>query len=296
MHDHAALAGLGALLARTGYRQAASIAYRELTSLYPHDAAARVCLGNVLHQLGQPGAALREYQAALAVEPDLAPAHQGLGDLYAATGRTALARQHWERGYAQHVFNPWPFTGEAAPIRVLLLFSVAGGNLRARTMLDETVFAVTAVAAEFWRPEHGLPPHDLILNAIADADLCAVALRQAARLLAETTAPVINNPDAVARTGRADNAARLAGMPDVAAPRMALVSRDDLAAADGVGVLAAHGLGLPVLLRAPGFHTGQHFTRVSRPDALRDAALDMPDTAVLAIEFLNAAGPDGCFR
>lgn len=52
----------------------------------------------------------------------------------------------------------------------------------------------------------------------------------------------------------------------------------------------------PLLLRAPGFHTGQHFLRVeTREDALQ-ATATLPGDELLAIEFLDARGPDGLAR
>ena len=62
-----------------------------------------------------------------------------------------------------------------------------------------------------------LPPHEVVFNAIGDADLAAPALAAAQSLLALTTAPVINLPSAVLATGRADHA-RLSRMPGVVMP------------------------------------------------------------------------------
>ncbi len=72
------------------------------------------------------------------------------------------------------------------------------------------------------------------------------------------------------------------------APRIQKLRRDDL------GNLA--GLEFPLLLRAPGFHTGQHFLRVETREDLAGAAATLPGDELLAIEFLDAAGADGLAR
>ncbi len=52
----------------------------------------------------------------------------------------------------------------------------------------------------------------------------------------------------------------------------------------------------PLLLRAPGYHTGQHFLRVETVDDLLPAAASIPCADPLAIEYLDARGPDGMAR
>ena len=58
------------------------------------------------------------------------------------------------------------------------------------------------VVTDHLDPATPLPPHQLIFNAIGDADLCQPALEAATRLIARTSAPVINDPGAVMKTGR----------------------------------------------------------------------------------------------
>jgi hypothetical protein len=84
-------------------------------------------------------------------------------------------------------------------------------------------------------------------------------------------------------TGRTDNAERLGGIPGVVAPRIAPLSQ-------------AGDWRFPLLLRAPGYHTGQHFVRVETPDALDAAAAALPRGEPLAIEYLDARGADGMAR
>jgi hypothetical protein len=91
----------------------------------------------------------------------------------------------------------------------------------------------------------------------------------------------------VARTTRVETACRLADIPGLVVPRIRALPREDLLAAD---------LAFPHLVRSPGFHTGQHFVRAERREELASAIADLPGEALLAIEPLDARGPDGRFR
>ncbi len=55
-------------------------------------------------------------------------------------------------------------------------------------------------------------------------------------------------------------------------------------------------LGFPLLLRARGYHTGQHFVRVETADALAAAAAGLPKGEPLAIQYVDARGADGMAR
>ena len=176
---------------------------------------------------------------------------------------------------------------------MLLLVAAGGGNIPTRALLDDTVFAVTAVYADRHDPAAlPLPPHGLIFNAIGDADLCGAALQTAGAIVARSTAPVINPPDVVSRRtwprGRRGPPARRAcrgrdrSRGHVWFPRL--------------WPRSAPTPGFPRLFRSPGFHTGRHFVRVERREDLDAAIVDLPGDALLAIEPLDARGPDGRFR
>jgi len=56
-----------------------------------------------------------------------------------------------------------------------------------------------------------------------------------------------------------------------------------------------------VLLRVPGFHMGEHFVRVESAEELREEVALLPGadrkgTELLAIQYLDARGVDGCAR
>jgi hypothetical protein len=115
-------------------------------------------------------------------------------------------------------------------------------------------------------------------------------------VLARTALPVINNPAAVLATGRLSNAERLRGLAGVVVPRMAKLPRLLLSSAEAGALVARHGIAFPLLVRAPGFHTGRHFVRADTPQDLAAAAAALPGDDLWIIERLDARGVDGKFR
>jgi glutathione synthase/RimK-type ligase-like ATP-grasp enzyme len=291
-----ALTNLGGLALASGHRSAALSAYGQACDHHPGRAPASVNLANLLLEDSRFDEARRRYEAALDADPDCAEAHQGLGLTLFALGEDGKADFHWRKGFAGRELVVKPYRGDGRPVRVLLLVSGLGGNIPTSLLLDDRVFAVTALYAEFHDRARPLPAHDLVFNAIGDAELCGEALAGAVEVLARTAAPVVNRPQAVLETTREENARRMASLPDVVAPRMARLPRQDLSFADAPARLADLGLDFPLLLRSPGFHTGQHFVRVEAADRLPEAVGQLPGDSLLAIQPLNAAGADGLAR
>ena len=283
----AALAELGSLALASGHRSAAQTAFVQAVQCHPDNPVGHVNLGTLHLQYGEPAAAREQYEAALRIEPDCAAGHQGLARALVELGEPAAAQPHFVRGFTGRSIVLQRYRGTEPPIQVLLLVSVQLGNVLVRSILDDRVFQVAALYAEFHDPQMPLPPHSVVFNAIGDADLCAGALEQAREIIRRTRAPVINAPQSVQRTGRIDNARLLAGIPGVIAPATHGVSRTTL--------LATPNLRFPLLLRAPGFHMGQHFVRIERwADLARVASL--PGEELLSIEYLDARGADGMSR
>ena len=79
-------------------------------------------------------------------------------------------------------------------------------------------------------------------------------------------------------------------------PRLEAYARDVLAGAEGPDVLARQGFRFPLLLRAPGFHTGRHFVRVETPERLAAAITELPGEDVWLIEHLDSRDNEGTFR
>jgi hypothetical protein len=282
-----ALQELARLALRSGHRSAAITCWRQAIFCRPKEPAAHVNLGGLLLESGGFDAACAAFANALALAPGLAPAHQGMARALTGLGEVAAAQAHWRQGLAEGWLAPQPYRGARPPVPVLMLVSAKGGNIPTRALIDDTVFAVTALYAEGHDAARPLPAHAVIFNAIGDADLCAAALARAADVAARSAAPVVNAPALVAATTRAATAGRLAGIPGLVVPEVRTLARAEFAAA---------GLSFPRLVRTPGFHTGQHFVRVERAEHLAATIADLPGDELLAIEPLDALGADGRFR
>ncbi len=280
-----ALVELGALAQADGYAQAALSAFSRATELNPDNAVAQTGIGNILIEREDHAGAKSRYLAALSTAPDFAPAHQGLARCLDALGE-AGAEAHYHAGYSAHAVAP-PRPSAGPRIALLLLAAARGGNVPCKNWIDPNLYSVTTLYADFFDETAPLPPHEIVVNAIGDAEICGEALRRASRLLAGSSAPLINPPDRVSRTSREENAARLRAIPGLVSPRIELLTRAELQAGR---------LRFPILVRTPGCHTGQNFLRVETEADLETAAAALPGESLLAIELLDARGTDGLAR
>ena len=294
--DLAALIGLGSLLAETGSIAAACRVFTEAIVRHPDDPAGYVGLAGLLLRANDHATARAHYERALALDPDNALAHQGLGAIFADAGDPVAAAEHFRKGFAGHAVSWRPYRGAGEPMVLLHLVAAGAGNIPTATIVDDSVFQSVVVVADCFDPAMELPPHQLVFNAIGDADRCGPALKAAAVLLRGTRAPVVNPPAAVHATGRAENARRLQGVAGVIAPRTVRMSRATLMGPDVGAELARRGLACPLLLRSPGCHTGRNFVRVEGVEDIATAVTALPGDELLAIEYLDARGADGQAR
>ncbi len=283
-HHVDTLVALGVVLARRGRRLDARATFERAVAVDGNHRGAVVNLANLL-ALDEPERAIALYRATLAGDAAFAPAHRGLCSLFAARGDGAAAARHREAGYGGEPFGRRPYFGEAMPVNVLALVSTDGGNIPLEALLDERAFLVHEMFVEAYRGEP-LPPHALVVNAIADADRSMPALRRAAELTANARVPVVNAPQAVAATGRVANAARLANLTNVIAPQARTIRRDAPPAGP-----------FPIVLRQAGLHMGRGMTRVEDPQAFDEAMRSMPEhQELIAIDYVDTRSPNGAWR
>lgn len=290
------LNNFGTLLYETGFCTAARTVYTQAVTCHPDQPLTHINLANLLLYKNELAEARKHYETALRLNPGNVAAHQGLSALFLETGESEAMLHHREQGFRNQPVKVFVYRGDAEPVPLLLLVSSMRGDIPWRRLIDDCFFQVTTLAPAFYDPAMPLPPHRLVFNVIGDTDSCQADLEAAQALLRYEAGPVINPPPAVLATGRMANAERLRALPGVVTPRIALLPRATLAGADAIEALVGHGLGFPLLLRRPGFHTGKHFVRVDNADALPTAVAAMPGNELMAIEFLNAYGSDGCAR
>ena len=291
-----ALNNLGTLAMETGFQTAARTAYSEAIKHHPDNPMGHINLANALSRIDEVDAAMRHYEIALRLDPNHADAHQGLARLLTEIGNDESAQIHRNKGFQHRAIKILPYRGKLRPIRLLLLASAAGGAVPIWHHLDDQVFLTYVLFVDFYDPAQPLPPHDMVFNAIGDADQCQSALEAAATLLTQTSAHVINPPCSVLKTGRAANASRFANVPGIIVAKMLLLSREKLDQSDFLSSLNNHGIAFPFLLRSPGFHNGSFFCRVEEENTLTAILPDIPGREILAMQFLDARSRDGKIR
>lgn len=285
-----ALMNLGTMLYLENRRPEARILYQHAVKHHPNEASAFVNLGNVLAE-DDPAGSRRAYERALEIEPAHPTANFGLALLLEAQGDARTAQTYRDRAFATPIVRSAPYRGGGEPIRLLVLLAAHGGNVVTTLLFDDRQVEAISLVTDSYRDGMALPPHDLIFNAIGDADRAADALAIAERVAAASGAPLLNRPAAVLQTRRA-GIGRLATIAGVTAPHTELVARSGITTA----ALGARGFRFPLLLRAPGFHMGEHFALVAQPGDLPGVLATVPGDEVLVIAYLDARGADGQVR
>jgi tetratricopeptide (TPR) repeat protein len=286
----------GRMLSIAGQKKAARIVYAEAVKKHPGDVVSRVNYGGLLLEAEDAVGAREQFEAALAIDPELLQAHGGMYYALSKLGEAEVAEVHQRRSFGKKSLFKTAYKGSGEPIPVILLLASNGGNTPIEKLLDDRIFETYVVVADFFDERVALPEHELIVNGIGDCDQAEAALLAAERILRSLSAPVINAPAAVKQTRRHNNAVRLSKVSGLRTPATLLLSSAELAQEQAAEKLAFHGLRFPLLLRAPGFHMGQHFVRVESPEVLRDCLADLPAEQLLAIELLDARGADGYAR
>jgi hypothetical protein len=241
------------------------------------------------------GVAAELLYRALDIEPENVELHFALAIALEENGEFDAARAEWQHDRLRGIKRRVPYRGSAAPIRVLTIASALHA-IRYALFVDDMQMENTVLYTQCDDPALPLPAHDIMLCAVADVESDAAALAVAQTLAARTTAPVINHPDRILRTGRAEQAERLRALPGVTTAAMLPVTRAFLQADGAALQLASAGIAFPLLVRALGFHNGRYFETIETPGDLAAAAAAMPADDLLVQSFLDTRSSDGQFR
>ena len=294
-------------LVRSGPLPATAVSRLRLSGHCLSDQESKLARAGRALKRGRATAARRLYEQVLAADPESRPAHAGLFYACTALGDAHAAAVYLARALMLRSIITLPYRGMGEPVSILLLQSIQAGNALVQRLLDDRIFATHVLLVEFYQQGTPLPPHDVVFNAIGDADIRAEALAASQAVLMQTDAPVLNAPQAVLATTRVGNANRFVGIPGIRTARTVSLPQAVLVTAEANSVLAAHGLSFPLLLRAPGFHMGKHFVRVERPSELREVVDGLgkrlgktgsttPESNLLVMEFLDGRGADDLYR
>ena len=285
---------LGRIAWETGDRTTSLVAFSLAVQHRPENKIAHVQLANFLTDDGAwvvddsaLAVARHHYAAALSLDPEFVDAHQGMAWVMMQLGHPNT--DHWIKGFVGHATKTRRYLGIGSGIPLILLVSARGGNVPVRHWIDERIFEVTVVYADFFDTADSLPSHRLVVNAIGDSDFAYDALVCAEKIVQTTTSQVINEPSLVRLTGREENATRIRRLDGVVTPR--IIRKNSLSDFESDPTLI-----FPLLLRSPGFHGGKKFVRLEKRSLLNASTSELNDGDLFVIEYLDACGPDGFWR
>ncbi len=259
------------------------------------EVVALVNRGHTLLAAGDVRAAVDAYESALAIDPFELQIHLGLAQGYQRLGDDDAAERHRRNAIKLAPMRTIPFRGTEPAIRVFVLLATENANIDLEPLLPNDIFAITLAHVDAIPVDVEFPKHDILFNAIGDADAAENALAIAEKIVARSDAPLVNHPAAVAKTRRDRNAARLRGRPALRVPRIVRIERDRLRAGQASIALAAAGISYPFLVRAPGFHNGRFFILVADAGELIAALAALPGEELYAVEFIDTRDERGYY-
>jgi tetratricopeptide (TPR) repeat protein len=281
--DPALLAGTGETLLRRGAFELGEAALERALALEPDNYAALLAMAALHNRWGDPESAAQCVRAAarrrpVVTDPDAEPGLPDVLRLRSVEGVRYGTTFNRETGAYRLMFKGAHFSVENLIDRETV-------NLHVANVLGDNLL------------EADLPPVDLVVNTIADADKGRPGLEAAARFLAaRPDLPVINHPARVLETSRDGNHRRLSGIEGAILPLTARVShggKPRRLAAD----LEKMGFTYPYILRLAGTQTGASVIMVgSRDQARKIFRLSAPDLVFHIIAFHDCRDDRGRFR
>ncbi len=262
---------------------------RRAIALDPGCIEAHANLGSIYVRQQRFDLAEAACRRALALSPGLVVAHQNLAGALAQT-HPDEARRHRDAAYRRQQIFVEPALRPRC--RVLVLCAADAANVPLRGVLPREHCTLINWYIEYAPPGQGaaLPPYDFVFNAIGEPDFAAASAAAAEEFLSRCPHPLLNKPARVARTGRADMPALLAGIPGIVTPRVLRLSPGE----DAVQATRHAGLAFPVLLRPFGSHGGEGVQQIA--DAAGLAAASAGHDGAYITEFIDSRLDGALFR
>ncbi|TDT41562.1 acylphosphatase [Halospina denitrificans] len=145
-----------------------------------------------------------------------------------------------------------------------------------------------------------LPEIDVVYNSITDAGRCEEALKKAKKICNKLKLPVINPPQEVLRTTRAENAERLGECEGLLMPKSVSLGRVKGDISQPVReAIANNGMKAPVIVRPSGYQNGRHMYLIDKPESTPVSISDEAEVYVLQyhdVTFTDARAPGHRFH
>lgn len=280
---HAVIPGALTPFARIDEAQAL---LEQAVRLDPALAPAHAALGNLYCRRERYIEAIGAYRTAALL--DAAPeVHLALSELLFDIGEIAASARFREMALArQQIYPPRPGPSE----RTAVLMLCAPGAWATNAPLDFVLNRENAALTRLYlndAPVPALPAHDVIFNAIGEAQGAKQAIA-AARGIAQTPgARVINRPDHLWKTGRANLHEALSGIDGCVVPRTERVSREEF---------AARAFEFPLLLRPIDSHAGRGLIRALNANEAAAYLEERDEAEFYAAPFVEYRCRDGYYR
>ncbi len=289
---------LGVGLVESFHLSAARTTFQAALALDPNHLGALLNLAQVaLHQQENQEAAML-FRQLLVIDPNQIEAHRGLATALSRCGDENAANSHRDLAYQDHPLLEFPSI-QTTTHRLLILASAHDGNVPWQNLIDRNHASTQVIALEYFPKHQPLPAHDMLFNAVGDADRCPQALREAQRLWPQQ-GPRRNDPHRISPTTRIQLPSTLAQIPHLRIARCELWTRpvhDSVIAAQVFHHwMKQQGWDFPLLLRTPGFHGGQFFEKVNHDHELPSMLQRLPGGVLLVSELLPTRSSDQCYR
>lgn len=290
---------LAAALEEAGQADEALALLRRMTEEDPDNADNWAALGDLEFRRHEFSESLDALRRCAALAPERAEIHMRIHTMAQIVGQRELALAHQLSALA--ITRLFSERG-GPPGRPHLLILKAAGDWQANLPTDFIIRPGDWGAVHHYFVDPAAPPSlsdlpacDAVFNAVAEPDLTRSELAAAGRIVAALGQPTLNHPAAVAATGRADIAAKLADLPGCLVPTSLRLAADGASAALGAA-LADGRLRLPLLLRPVGTHAGQGIALVPTKDELELALNSLSETDLYATNFVDYRNADGHYR
>jgi len=240
-------------------------------------------------------AARTAFEVALAIDPRNFESHIGMAIVLEELGDVAAAREKWQGDILHGAIRVHRYVGSADPVRVLTVAS-ALHSIRYELFVDSAAMLNMTLYTQTYDPDQPLPDHDVVLIAVADVESDARALDVASAIVARSAVPVVNRPERILRTSRAEQSRRLATLDNVVTASVVTVPCEALRETGQAAYIGGHGLTFPLLVRSPGFHNGRFFELVRDEAELLEAVSSLPGTEAMLLSYQDTRSPDGLLR
>ncbi|MBE9557962.1 MAG: tetratricopeptide repeat protein [Proteobacteria bacterium] len=303
-----------ALYVKTGEFMTAMAVANDLLAQGEDSAIVHGLAGRCFLELKSAAAAVASFEKALARAPGVFEYHAGLSAAHHRADESGKARQ-----VTKSCLTRWPVYTVASPrakARVLVLSVLTHGcftnpsNQRRAFTPANTIGQIPEGRFTFHRflVDHPDPvaaareidPVDIVFNNIANAEVAQEAGFTAVvrEIVDALGVPVINAPEAVARTSRRGNAEIIPANLDILFPRTVLYSFDRDDPGGLAGAIAAD-LSFPILIRRTASHFDDKIKFADDLTKLEHVLTECRESgwpAFYAIEYITEQFRPGCYR